>query len=54
MPNLYGMNLMDAIYLLENAGLKVSFSGSGHVINQSIKKGKNIETNKEIKLRASL
>ena len=54
MPNLYGMNLMDAIYLLENAGLKVSFSGSGHVINQSIKKGKNIEINEEIKLRASL
>ena len=54
MPNLYGMNLMDAIYLLENAGLKVSFSGSGHVINQSIKKGKNIKINEEIKLRASL
>ena len=54
MPNLYGMNLMDAIYLLENAGLKVSFSGSGHITNQSIKKGKNIETNEEIKLRASL
>jgi len=54
MPSLYGMNLMDAIYLLENAGLKVSFSGSGHVINQSIKKGKNIKINEEIKLRASL
>ena len=54
MPNLYGMNLMDAIYLLENAGLKVSFSGSGHVINQSIKKGKNIKINEEIKLHASL
>ncbi len=54
MPNLYGMNLMDAIYLIENAGLKVSFSGSGHISYQSIKKGKNIETNEEIKLRASL
>ena len=54
MPNLYGMNLMDAIYLLENVGLKVSFSGSGHVINQSIKKGKKIETDEEIKLHASL
>ena len=54
MPNLYGMNLMDAIYLLENAGLKVSFSGSGHITNQSIKKGKNIKINEEIKLRASL
>ena len=37
MPNLYGMNLMDAIFLLENAGLKVSFSGKGHIIDQSIK-----------------
>ena len=54
MPNLYGMNLMDAIYLLENAGLKVSFSGFGHITNQSIKKGKKIETDEEIKLHASL
>ncbi len=54
MPNLYGMNLMDAIFLLENAGLKVSFSGSGHIINQSVKKGMSISKHEEIKLQASL
>ena len=54
MPNLYGMNLMDAVYLLENAGLKVSFSGSGHIINQSIKKGMSLSKNELIKLQASL
>ena len=54
MPNLYGMNLMDAIFLLENAGLKVSFSGKGHIIDQSIKKGKKISKNKKIKLIASI
>ena len=54
MPNLYGMNLMDAVYLLENAGLKVSFSGSGHIINQSIKKGMSLSKNEMIKLQASL
>ena len=54
MPNLYGMNLMDAVYLLENAGLKVSFSGSGHIINQSIQKGMSLSKNELIKLQASL
>ncbi len=54
MPNLYGMNLMDAIFLLENAGLKVSFSGKGHIIDQSIKKGKKISKNNKIKLIASI
>ena len=27
MPNLFGMNLLDAVYLLENAGLKVEIKG---------------------------
>ena len=54
MPNLYGMNLMDAIFLLENAGLKVSFSGKGHIVDQSIKKGKKISKNNKIKLIASI
>ena len=38
-PNLIGMNLTDAIYLLENHGLKVEFFGTGSVKKQSMKKG---------------
>ena len=54
MPNLYGMGLMDAIYLLENAGLKVDFNGKGSVTNQSIKKGDLLSNEYKINLEASL
>jgi cell division protein FtsI (penicillin-binding protein 3) len=39
MPNVRGMGLKDAIYLLENMGLKVSVSGRGRVIAQSVTPG---------------
>ena len=32
MPNLFGMNLLDAVFLLENAGLKVEINGKGLII----------------------
>lgn len=35
-PNVKGMNVRDAVYLLEQMGLRVNFMGSGKVINQSI------------------
>lgn len=38
-PNVLGMGLRDAIYLLENEGLFVDFSGSGKVVSQSIGAG---------------
>ncbi len=38
-PNVKGMLVDDAIYLLENKGLKVLFSGKGKVIGQSIVPG---------------
>ncbi|OWY23852.1 PASTA domain-containing protein [Sphingobacteriales bacterium UPWRP_1] len=34
-PNVTGMGLRDAIYLLESQGLKVRFSGQGQVVDQS-------------------
>jgi cell division protein FtsI (penicillin-binding protein 3) len=34
-PSVTGMTLRDAIYLLENMGLKVVHSGRGRVITQS-------------------
>lgn len=39
MPDVRGMGLKDALYLLENMGLKVSVSGKGKVINQSVQVG---------------
>jgi cell division protein FtsI (penicillin-binding protein 3) len=39
MPNVRGMGLKDALFLLENLGLKVSVKGKGKIANQSIAPG---------------
>ena len=39
MPNVKGMGLKDAVYLLENMGLKVRANGKGKVVVQSIHPG---------------
>jgi cell division protein FtsI (penicillin-binding protein 3) len=39
MPNVKGMGLKDAVYLLENLGLKVKANGKGKVMVQSIQAG---------------
>jgi cell division protein FtsI (penicillin-binding protein 3) len=39
MPNVKGMGLKDALYLLENAGVKVIAKGKGKVMNQSVPAG---------------
>jgi hypothetical protein len=36
MPNVKGMGLKDALYLLENKGVKVVFKWKGKIITQSI------------------
>ena len=38
-PSVVGMGLKDALYLLENRGLRVSFSGYGKVATQSLNPG---------------
>jgi cell division protein FtsI (penicillin-binding protein 3) len=38
-PDVRGMSLRDAIYLLENSGLRVRFSGKGRVLRQSPEHG---------------
>jgi cell division protein FtsI (penicillin-binding protein 3) len=38
-PNVTGMGLRDAVFLLENRGFKVSYSGVGEVVKQSIEQG---------------
>lgn len=50
MPSLKGMNLQDAVYLLETYGFSVFTSGSGGVVRQSIKKGDLIKKGSVIKL----
>jgi len=42
MPNVSGMGLKDALYLLGNAGLKTKVIGSGKVIAQSIAAGTKV------------
>ncbi|MEI2739810.1 MAG: PASTA domain-containing protein [Chitinophagaceae bacterium] len=39
MPNVRGMGLKDAVYLLENMGLKVAVRGRGKITMQSVSAG---------------
>lgn len=50
-PDMTGMNVMDAVYLLESMGWKVSFSGRGLVESQSVKAGTNLDKGKTITLK---
>ncbi len=43
-PDVRGMGLRDALYLLENAGLKVDYQGMGMVKSQSIAPGTPLRT----------
>ena len=38
-PDVSGMGARDAVFLLENAGLKVKISGAGKVVKQSLHPG---------------
>jgi cell division protein FtsI (penicillin-binding protein 3) len=42
MPNVRGMGLKDALYLLENMGVKVQVAGKGKIISQSIVAGTSL------------
>jgi len=50
MPNVKGMGLKDALFLLENMGLKVSVRGNGKVTNQSVSPGATLARNMTIML----
>jgi cell division protein FtsI (penicillin-binding protein 3) len=41
-PNVVGMGIKDAIYVLEKSGLRVGFSGRGQVVSQSVSPGQRI------------
>jgi cell division protein FtsI (penicillin-binding protein 3) len=47
-PDVKGMGLKDALYLLENAGLHVQIKGTGKVVAQSIPGGSKIGKDKTI------
>ncbi|MCK5824463.1 MAG: transpeptidase family protein [Ichthyobacteriaceae bacterium] len=51
MPNVKGMSAMNALPILENLGLKVSMSGVGRVVGQSIRTGSRIKKNNKVSLR---
>ena len=53
MPNVKGMTAMDVLYLLENIGLDVEFSGKGKVIKQSLEYGVKIKENQKVALTLS-
>jgi cell division protein FtsI (penicillin-binding protein 3) len=50
MPDVAGMTLRDALYILENMGLKVKFAGSGRVMHQSLEPGTKIYKGSQVYL----
>jgi cell division protein FtsI (penicillin-binding protein 3) len=52
-PDVTGMGLKDALYLLENSGLKVRFAGRGVVRTQSLRPGTRISEGGEIFIQLS-
>lgn len=52
-PNVAGMCLKDALFLLENSGLRVSFHGRGFVRRQSIEPGTRVQRGERIKIEMS-
>lgn len=49
-PNVVGMGLKDALYLLENSGLKVEVKGVGTVKWQDVASGTRVQNNARIKI----
>ena len=47
-PDLTGMNVMDAVYLIESMGWKAEFTGRGLVESQSVKVGTKLEQGNKI------
>lgn len=54
MPDLRGMNATDAVFLLENRGIKVKVKGAGTVKKQSVNAGEKISITNEVVLELSI
>ena len=50
-PDVRGMGLKDALFMLENCGLSVRFSGQGTVVTQSVAPGTRLGYHKTIEIR---
>lgn len=50
-PDVTGMTFRDALYLLENSGLRVSYEGKGRVIKQSMSPGGRVQKGSSIFIR---
>lgn len=50
MPDLSGMTLRDALYMVEQMGLLVQFSGKGFVKSQSISAGERVKKGQTVKI----
>ena len=50
-PDVTGMTFRDALYLLENSGLRVTYEGKGRVIKQSLNPGGRVAKGSTIYLR---
>ena len=50
-PNVIGMNITDAVYLLEGMGIKTNFTGQGMVKEQSLHAGDTLRANSVINLK---
>ncbi len=50
LPDMKGMGLKDAVFFLENKGLKIAVQGRGKVISQSLPAGTNINKGQKITL----
>ena len=50
-PDVTGMTFRDALFLLENSGLRVSYEGKGRVIKQSLSPGGRVGRGNRIFLR---
>ncbi|MBK6819976.1 MAG: transpeptidase family protein [Bacteroidetes bacterium] len=52
-PNVQGMGLKDALYLLEKSGLRVTCLGKGKVVSQSVAPGSPVQKGSKIMLQLS-
>ena len=50
-PDVTGMTFRDAVYLLENSGLRVAFEGKGRVVKQSLRPGGKVQKGSSIFIR---
>jgi cell division protein FtsI (penicillin-binding protein 3) len=50
LPNVKGLTMKDALYLLEQNGLKVNVKGKGRVVKQSLRPGSKVIKGKQIEI----